>query len=74
MRHDLDSAFTPVYYGPVRRRKGQVLTGVSGHPVGLRWIEQENLAFGLPPVREPKGRSEFLELADDSQEVDLPQR
>lgn len=39
-------------------------------PVGLRWIEQ-NLAFGPPHVRDPKGRTEFLELADDGQEVDM---
>lgn len=28
-------------------------------------VEQENLAFRPPPVRDPKGRTKLLELADD---------
>lgn len=47
---------------------------MSGQGMGMRWIEQENLAFGSPLVRNPKGRTKFLDLADDGQEVDWPPR
>lgn len=63
LRHDVDSAFTPVCYGPVRK-KGHALPGVSGHPVGLRWRAGEP-GLWISTVRDPKGRTEFLELADD---------
>lgn len=66
--HGVHSTFTPVRDGRQGwswRRMSVVIA-----PVGLRWIEQ-NLAFGPPHVRDPKGRTEFLELADDGQEVDM---
>ena len=76
LKDDLGSTFTAMLYGSIGGRKACLkLEGAPnmGFAVIQRagWIEQENLAFGSPLLG-PKGRTEFLELTDHSQEVGFP--
>ena len=76
LKDDSGSTFTAMLYGSIGGGKAYLkLEGAqnTGFMViqGAGWIEQENLAFGLPLLG-PKARTEFLELTDHSQEVGFP--